>query len=142
MNAEQLLGTVEATGRTVVGDLEAGIGTLSRMGPGHVDAVVVLVEPTPKSVEVGRRLVGLAADRSLGRVVVVANRIRGDGDLAMVADAFPDHEVVALPDDPAILGADRQGVAPLDLDPQAPAVQALIGLAGRLADGRRPAEQH
>ena len=33
-----------------------------------------------------------------------------------------------------ILRADREGLAPIDLDPEAPGVKALLGLADRLAD--------
>ncbi len=113
----------------VVADLEAGVGTLTRLGEAGVDVVLVVVEATPKSVEVGSRAVALAADRSLGRVIVVASRVRTDDDLAMVRKAFPDHQVVAITDDPAIVAADRNGVAPLDSAPEAPGVRALAGLA-------------
>lgn len=116
----------------MVADLEAGIGTLSRMGADGTDVVVIVVEPTPKSIEVGRRAVGLAVETGVPRVIVVANRIRGDDDLARVRAAFVDGEIVAVPDDPRIADADRAGVAPLDLAPDAPAVRALISLADRL----------
>ncbi len=120
---------MDFTGKMVVADLEAGVGTLTRLGEAGVDVVLVVVEATPKSVEVGSRAVALAADRSLGRVIVVASRVRTDDDLAMVRKAFPDHQVVAIPDDPAIVAADRNGVAPLDSAPEAPGVRALAGLA-------------
>ncbi len=127
-----MLGTVDGSGRVVVADFEAGIGTLTRMGTGDVDAVLVVVEPTPKSLEVGSRAADLAREKSLGRVVVVANRVRGEEDLARVRAAFPGHEVIVVPDDPTIVDADRAGVAPIDLAPEAPAVRALAGLADRL----------
>lgn len=112
--------------------MEAGIGTLTRLGDERVDAVLVVVEPTPKSIEVAVRAAGLAAEKSLGRVVVVASRIRSDEELAAIRSALPGQEIVAIPDDPAIVTADRQGVAPLDLAPDAPAVQALCALAHSL----------
>ncbi len=127
-----MLGTIDGSGRAVVADFEAGIGTLTRMGSGHVDAVFVVVEPTPKSLEVGSRAADLAREKSLGRVIVVANRVRGEEDLATVRATFPGHEVVVVPDDPAIVDADRAGVAPIDLTPDAPAVRALAGLADLL----------
>ncbi len=120
---------MDFSGQMVVADLEAGVGTLTRLGEAGVDAVLVVVEATPKSVEVGSRAVALAADRSLGPVIVVASRVRTDDDLAMVRKAFPDHQVVPIPDDPAIVAADRSGVAPLDSAPDAPGVLALAGLA-------------
>ncbi len=134
-----MLGSVEESGRTVVADLEAGIGTLTRLAEGGVDAVVLVVEPTAKSLEVAMRAAGLVREKSLGRLVVVANRLRSDEDLARLTDAFAGERLVAVPDDPLVLAADRQGTAPLDVAPTAPAVRALVGLAdhilGREADG-------
>ena len=113
----------------MVADMEAGIGTLTRLGEQRVDTVLVVVEPTPKSLEVGQRAAALAAEKQLGRVIVVASRIRNDADLEMVTKLFADYEVVPIPDDPAIVAADRAGVAPLDTAPDSPAVQALCRLA-------------
>lgn len=112
--------------------MEAGIGTLTRLGEERVDAVLVVVEPTPKSIEVGQRAAELARDKMLGRLVIVASRVRNDADLATLAEAFPDQEIVPIPDDPAIVEADRKGVAALDLAPDSPAVQALCQLARSL----------
>ena len=116
----------------MIADLEAGIGTLTRLADQRVDAVLVVVEPTPKSIEVGARAAGLARDKQLGRVVVVASRVRTEADLEAITREFPGHEIVAIPDDPAIVEADRKGVAPLDLAPDAPAVRALCDLARSL----------
>jgi CO dehydrogenase maturation factor len=128
-----LLGSVDFDeNEVVVADFEAGVGTLTRLGEEHVDAVVIVVEATPKSLEVGARAAALAAERTVGRVVVVANRIRHDEDLETVKAAFTGLEVFGVPHDPKIIEADRKGIAPIDLDPDAPAVAALIGLASTL----------
>jgi CO dehydrogenase maturation factor len=133
LSPEQLLGSVEFPEEdVVVADFEAGVGTLTRLGEEHVDTVVIVVEATPKSIEVGIRAAGLASERTVARIVVVANRIRHDEDLQVVKDAFPGIEVIGVPHDPKIIEADRKGVAPIDLDPDAPAVKALIGLASTL----------
>ena len=121
----------------VIADLEAGLGTLSRLGEKKVDAVVLVVEPTPKSIEVATRAAALAREKSLGRLVVVANRVRDAGDLAAVRAAFPDDQVVGVPDDPAIVEAERRGLAPLDVAPGAPAVRALAELAETLVSAAR-----
>ena len=128
-----MLGSVPFEGDdVVVADFEAGVGTLTRLGEEHVDTVVIVVEATPKSLEVGARAAALAAERTVGRIVVVANRVRGEEDIETVKAAFPGLEVVAVPHDPKIVEADRKGVAPIDLDPDAPAVTALVGLASTL----------
>ena len=121
----------------VIADLEAGLGTLSRLGEKKVDAVVLVVEPTPKSIEVATRAAALAREKSLGRLVVVANRVGDAGDLAAVRAAFPDDQVVGVPDDPAIVEAERRGLAPLDVAPGAPAVRALAELAETLVSAPR-----
>ncbi|MDP9074829.1 MAG: hypothetical protein M3N98_11775 [Actinomycetota bacterium] len=95
--------------------------------------MLVVVEPTPKSLEVGSRAAELAREKSIGRVIVVASRIRNDTDLALVQTTFPDYEVVPIPDDPSIVRADRLGISPLDVPEPGPATLALIELAGRLA---------
>jgi len=133
LSPEQLLGSVEFTDDVVVADFEAGVGTLTRLSDQRVDTVLVVVEPTPKSVEVGMRAVELARERAVTRVIVVANRLRDDDDLAVVRSAFPGCEVVGVPDDPKIVEADRKGIAPIDLAPDAPAVRALARLAESLA---------
>lgn len=128
-----MLGSVEFPEEdVVVADFEAGVGTLTRLGEEHVDTVVIVVEATPKSLEVGARAAALAAEKTVARIVVVANRIRPNEDLQVVKDAFPGMEVVGVPHDPKIIEADRKGVAPIDLDPEAPAVKALVGLASTL----------
>ncbi|MDQ4131650.1 MAG: hypothetical protein M3179_00215 [Actinomycetota bacterium] len=128
-----MLGSVPFEGDdVVVADFEAGVGTLTRLEDQRVDTVLVVVEATPKSLEVGARAVGLARDKGVSRVVVVANRLRNDDDLATIQAAFSDCEIVPVPDDPRIIEADRKGVAPIDLDPETPAVKALIGLAENL----------
>ncbi|MGH9070416.1 MAG: hypothetical protein ACRDX8_04430, partial [Acidimicrobiales bacterium] len=133
LSTEQLLANVDAPDVVVIADMEAGIGTLTRLGSEVVSAVIVVVEATPKSLEVGTRAVALASERQLGRLIVVANRVRGEGDLEVIRAAFPDVEVVVVPDDPAIVQADRLGLAPLDRSPDAPAVRALVALATSLA---------
>lgn len=130
LSPEQLLGNVDTQDLVVIADMEAGIGTLTRLSTDDVDAVVIVVEATPKSIEVGVRAAVLAAERGFDQLVVVANRVRGDEDLDRISAAFPPGtEVVIVPDDLAIVEADRFGLAPLDRSPDAPAVRALVELA-------------
>lgn len=129
-----MLGSV-ITAQTVIADLEAGIGTLTRLPDGAIDVVVIVVEPTPRSLDVGVRARDLAAERGVGRVVVVANRVVDDDDRARIAEAFGGLALVEIPHDPQVVSAERDGLAPMDTAPDSPAVQALVALAGRLAAG-------
>ena len=139
VSAEQLLGELEGGAQIVVGDLEAGLGPLLRLGDGQADVVVVVAQPTVKSLEIARRAIPLARERG-ARVLVIANRVRHDEDLAVIISAVgEDVEMVVVPDDPAIAEADRDGRAAIDVDPGAPGVQALVALASRLAEVEAPA---
>ena len=116
----------------VVGDLEAGIGTVLRLQPGMADAVVIVAQPTAKSIDIAGRAARVAAAREL-EVVVAANRVRDEADLAAIQDALGEHEILVVPDDPAILRADQEGLAPIDVDADGPGVAAIAALAERLA---------
>ncbi|MXY09829.1 MAG: hypothetical protein F4Z00_09535 [Acidimicrobiaceae bacterium] len=117
---------------TVVADLEAGIGTLTRLASASVDATVVVVEPTLRSIDVARRAVAVADEQRQGRVVVVANKVGDDEDRARIDEAFAGRRMVVVPDDPAVDTADRLGVSPVDHEPGAPAVAALESLVEAL----------
>jgi len=127
-----LLGSVADEDITIVADLEAGIGTLTRLDESVVDTTIVVVEPTPRSVDVAKRAAAVAEERNQGRIVVVANKIEDDDDRARVEAAFPGHDVVLVPADLAIDQADRLGLSPVDHRRGCPAVVALEALADRL----------
>ena len=129
-----MLGQLARPGRIVVADFEAGLGTVLRLDGNPVDVVVIVVEPTAKSLEVGRRAAESVREGGLGRIVVTANRVRGEDDAARVREAFPGLEPVMVVDDPAIVAAERRGLAPLDAAPDAPAVRTLVALAESLLE--------
>ncbi len=128
-----MLGQLERPGLTVVADFEAGLGTVMRLVGRPLDIVVVVVEPTAKSLEVGQRAADLVRESGLGRLIIAANRVRDEDDTARVAAAFPRQVPFLIPDDPAILEAERHGQAPLDAAPQGPGVRALVMLAEALS---------
>ena len=131
VSADRLLREMEAGGRTVLGDLEAGIGVLTRMETGSLDVVLVVANPTPKSIEVARRAVEAAAAREIP-VLVVANRITSDADLDAIRGVLGDCDMAVVPEDTVIARADAEGIAPIDLDADSPGVRAIIEITDRL----------
>ena len=117
---------------TIVADLEAGIGTLTRLEPEAVDATIVVVEPTLRSIDVARRAVAVADEKRQGRVVVVANKVVDEHDRARIFEAFSGRVVAVIPADPAIDQADRLGLSPVDHEPSSSAVTALESLVDLL----------
>jgi len=126
-----LLGELARDDTIILCDMEAGVGTLLRMQPGDVDVVLVIAEATAKSLDVARRAAEIATERS--EVIVVGNRVRDEEDAERIRTAFPGRELVLVPEDPAIHEAERDGRAPIDVDPGAPAVLAISSLAAKLA---------
>ena len=96
------------------------------------DIILIVAQPTAKSLDIARRAVELASDRG-AQLIVVANRVRDDEDLAVIRDAVGDCDMVVVPDDAAIAQADREGRAAIDVDPDSPGVKVLVELAHRLA---------
>ncbi|HWC27310.1 MAG TPA: ArsA-related P-loop ATPase [Solirubrobacteraceae bacterium] len=131
VSADRLLREMEAGGRTVLGDLEAGVGVLTRMENGSLDVVLVVANPTPKSIEVARRAAEAADAREIP-VLVVANRIADDEDLDAIRAVLGEHEIAVVPEDPLIARADADGLAPIDVDDSSPGVRAIIEISERL----------
>lgn len=130
VSPEHLLGELKDDARVVIGDLEAGVGTLLRLRDGQADMVLLVVQPAAKSIEVARRALEIVGRRL--PVIIVANRVRDVADIDAIHALAPGHELFAVPDDEEIVRADREGEAPIDVAASSPAVRALEALATRL----------
>ena len=128
-----MLGELEANGRFVVCDLEAGVGPVVRTE--RADVVLTVAEPTVKSIEVARRAAEIAGEHA--PVVVIANRIRSEEDVDAIRAVLGEHELVVVPEEPAIAAADRDGAAPIDVAADSVGVQALVAMAKRLGEAER-----
>lgn len=129
LSPNQMMSELEERERVVLCDLEAGVGAVVRAG--NADVVLVVANPTAKSIEVARRAVAIAKETS--RVIVVANRVASDEDLADIEAVVGGEEMVVIPEDRGIANADRDGEAPLDAAPDSAGVAALVDLAARVA---------
>jgi CO dehydrogenase nickel-insertion accessory protein CooC1 len=127
-----LLGQLEAGQRAVVADMEAGAGNLTRMQAGSVDLALLVTEPSSRSIEVSRRAGEIIAERKVGPVLLVANKIRTATDVERIQAELPGLQTVTVPEDPEVLRADRAALAAIDLAPASPAVQAVAALARQL----------
>src|ERR671937_179991 len=116
-------------------DTEASPEHLSRGTARYADTMLTVVEPWFKSMETGRRMAALARDLGLGRVALVANKVRDEQELEAVR-AFADKNELELtgviPFDERLPEAERARQAPLDFAPEAPAVAAIAELTRTL----------
>jgi CO dehydrogenase maturation factor len=116
-------------------DIEASLEHFAQSKALHADTMLVVVEPYLRSLETGRRMIGLGRQLSPDRIELVVNKLRDPRELEAV------HELAAstgveiagvVPYDPGLMSAERAGLAPLDFDPEGPAVLAIDKLAERL----------
>lgn len=113
-------------------DLGGGVMTVARGDHSQIDTLVVVVEPYPRSVEVARRLLEMAAQKGITRRVVVANKVEGADDLDWIRAHLEVEPDVVLPDDGEVVAADRVGASPIDHAPGSPSVAELRRLAEAL----------
>ncbi len=120
----------------VLVDMEAGLEHLSRSGGtlAHADLLLVVCEPTRKSVLTAARTAALAAELGIPGVLAVANKARTEPDVAFLRDALAAEGIEVagvLPYNAEVAAADRaghEGVAPVAPDMQRALDEVLAAL--------------
>ncbi|CAN5306267.1 carbon monoxide dehydrogenase accessory protein CooC [soil metagenome] len=110
-------------------DMEAGLEHLSRSGGtlAHADLLLVVCEPTRKSVLTAARTSALAAELGIPQVLAMGNKSRSAQDDAFFREALAAEGIElagVLPYDAAVAAADRSGE--VGLTPVAPDVQVAL----------------
>ncbi|HEY92461.1 MAG TPA: AAA family ATPase [Dehalococcoidia bacterium] len=103
----------------VILDMEAGIEHLGRATAKAVDKLIVVVEPSRRSIETAYRINKLAQDISLQNIAVVANKVRTQSEREFLVSSLPDFEILGfIPYDQVIVEADLANLPLLDSSPQ------------------------
>ncbi len=135
-----ILGAIaEAPADIVLVDMEAGIEHFSRAAGTlrYADALLIVVEPFYKSMVTAKNVVSLSAELGIPRRYVVANKVRGEADLAAIREFCGDAglELIAtVPWDGAFQEAEAERAAPLDFAPESPGVTAARALANAVVE--------
>lgn len=94
----------------VIMDMEAGVEHLGRGTAKAVDKLIIVVEPSRRSVETAYRIRELAKDIGLQNIGVVGNKIRSEKDKDALISSMPGFEFLGfIPYDQAIVEADLAG---------------------------------
>jgi CO dehydrogenase maturation factor len=100
---------------TLLLDMYAGVEHLGRATVDFVDAMIVVVEPTKRSLGTAVQIRKLARDIGLTRLWLVGNKVRNDDEAAFLQSNTPDLPLLGfLPADLAVQEADRLGIAVYD----------------------------
>lgn len=100
-------------------DMYAGVEHLGRATVDFVDAMLVVVEPTRRSLGTAAQIKKLAGDIGLTRLWLVGNKVRNDNEAAFLQDETPGLPVLGyLAANLAVQEADRLGIAVYDYVPE------------------------
>jgi CO dehydrogenase maturation factor len=114
-------------------DMEAGLEHLSRSGGtlAHADVLLMVMEPTRKSVMTAARTMALAEELGIPRIAGVGNKARLPEDGELFAGVCGEYGVPlagVVPYEPAVVAADRVGTR-VDLPGSGPlreAIEAIV----------------
>lgn len=107
-------------------DMYAGVEHLGRATVDFVDAMIVVVEPTRRSLGTAAQIKKLANDIGLTRLFLVGNKIRNEEEKMFLQNETPGIPLLGfLPADLAVQEADRLGIPVYD---HVPALKESVNL--------------
>lgn len=99
-------------------DMYAGVEHLGRATVDFVDAMLVVVEPTRRSLGTAAQIKKLANDIGLTRLWLVGNKVRNEQDAEFLQNSTPEMPILGLLSaDLQVQEADRLGIAVYDYVP-------------------------
>lgn len=115
----------------VVMDMEAGLEHLGRGTASMMDQFIVVIEPGARSIQTYEKVKQLAADLGITKVNVVANKVRDEGDREFIRSRIPAENLLGfISYNPEVIDADRRGLSPYDVSPQA--VEEIRAIKARI----------
>ena len=118
-------------------DMYAGVEHLGRATVDFVDAMIVVVEPTRRSLGTAAQIKKLANDIKLDRLYLVGNKVRNEDEAKFLEAETPGMPVLGyLPADMKVQEADRLGIPVYDHVPSLKEAAAKIVEKLKRADDR------
>lgn len=119
----------------VILDMEAGLEPFSRATARSVDLLLVVMEPTLKSLDTAKKIATYARELGIGRTWGVLNKVFNDQEVADFSKLAGDFGVeirVVIPYDPSVASAEKMGVPALDFCGDSPFVAAVERLCSTI----------
>lgn len=103
----------------VLMDMYAGVEHLGRATAAAMDAMLIVVEPTARSLGTASQIKSLAEDINLKHMYLVGSKVQDEDDLDFIKGGSPGLPVIGtLADDPRVRQADREGIALYKIAPE------------------------
>ncbi|MFL7813740.1 MAG: ArsA-related P-loop ATPase [Anaerolineales bacterium] len=109
-------------------DMYAGVEHLGRATVDFVDAMIIVVEPTQRSLGTASQIKRLSQDIGLKRLWLVGNKVRTEEEISFLKENSPGLPLLGtLPMDLGVLDADRLGEPVYDVVPSLKSAAVEIG---------------
>jgi CO dehydrogenase maturation factor len=116
-------------------DMYAGVEHLGRATVDFVDEMLIVVEPTRRSLGTAAQIKRLAEDLGLEKISLVGNKVTGPADVEFLGENSPGIPLIGvLPADARVQEADRLGRSVYEHCP--PLREAAEAIAGKIMPGR------
>lgn len=137
-NLREVIDALSKNYRYVVIDNEAGMEHLSRRTTRDVQHLLIVSDPSMRSIVAAERIAGFRNDLDIRieNAYLILNRVRGELPEALLAhiERIGIPYLGAVPDDEALADLDLTGKPIAEIAAQAPAYQAIVGFGERLLD--------
>jgi len=119
----------------IIVDFEAGLEHLGRGTAKGIDIMLVITEPSQKSLDLCSKIIQLSKKLGVINIYLIANKIFDDSQLQTMNKRVQEWEVPlyhTIPFDPEIGKADLAGISPIDHDPESKGMVAIKSLYSKL----------
>lgn len=104
---------------TIIMDMVAGTEHLGRGTASGVDAMLIIVEPSMRSIQAGQSVVKLTKQYKNMKYWIVGNKIRNEDDRSLIAEFFLDCQIAGyITYNPLIIDCENKGDPVFDLFPE------------------------
>lgn len=119
----------------IIVDFEAGLEHLGRGTAKGIDVMLVITEPSQKSLDLCQKIITLSKKLGLINIYLVANKITDDFQQDIINQRIKNWEIPlyhVIPFDPEIGRADLNGNSPIDFNPKSKGIKAIKSLYNKL----------
>jgi len=119
----------------IVVDFEAGLEHLGRGTAKGIDIMLVVAEPSQKSLDLSLKIIELSKKLGVINIYLIANKVIDDSQIDIINERIKAWNVPlyhSVPYDLEIGKADLEGISPIDFNPNSKAINSVKSLYSKL----------
>ena len=124
----------------IIVDFEAGLEHLGRGTAKGIDVMLVITEPSQKSLDLCSKIIDLSKKLGVINIFLIANKVFDDSQLEIINERVQEWEIPlyhTIPFDSEIGKADLNGISPLDFNPNSKGIDSIKSLYLKLKNLKR-----